>query len=107
MKKFPVISENGNEYLVRIHQGTLADGLLRVDVYQKRVGLFGIRRNKKLNNRRCDYSHYNEAKWEYDYIEMAQNAIRKVEYQVAESKRVVVLREYNAKKFEEWDGDCR
>jgi len=102
MKKFPIISENGNKYLIRMGYG--AFGLLYVDVCEPYNGLFGKQKFRKVNN---SYETYNADKLDYDYVQIAKDAVERYEESLAEDSRRAMLREYNANKFAEWDGDCR
>ena len=92
MKKFPVISENGNEYLVKI-------GRVR---YYYSVGVY--RKGRYFN-------HYLSSKLYFinrnDFVEMAKETVRAYESEKLASEQQCALAELNRKKFEEWDGDCR
>ena len=100
MKKFPVISENSNEYLARMEYRSF--GFFFVDVCESYIGLFGKKRYRTLTT-----EMYSESKHDYDYVKIAKLAVESYEERAAENTRREMLREHNVKKFEEWDGDCR
>lgn len=104
MKKFPVISENGIEYLVEI-RNTLFD-YYAVSVYVKRK-IFGITYNSHINFEELGGSPwYCGLKYDYNFVEMAREEIASIEAELAEDNRREKMRELGASKFEEWDGNC-
>jgi len=105
MKKFPVISENGNEYevVIRRYDYSTAYG---VYVY-KRFKFLGISLRSIQNYQILGVQHYDAVAYDYDFVKIAKDEVARMEAEWAEDSRRAMLREYNAKKFEEWDGDCR
>lgn len=105
LEKFPVVSENGNEYLVSVFQDTHWHKHVTARVYVKRKGLFG--RDKFVciqGGNMFDRSVYDEEKWNYDYIAVAMNEVRKYENRIAREIQHEINRKEGAKRFEEWNG---
>ena len=102
MKKFPVISENGNEYEVEMYRGTF--GIFFVEVYVRKDFIFGIKIKRNVNGYNETYS---EEKWNYDYVAIAKHAVQKYEESVAEFIRRKQIESKRLAEFIEWDGDCR
>lgn len=105
MKKFPVISEKGDEYLVKIGR-TFGAHIYEVFVYERRK-IFGIPYFKQLNGGFLDDNVYDALKYEYDFVEMAKAEINRLEHRWELQYLREKARKIGAVKFEEWDGDCR
>lgn len=104
MKKFPVISENGIEYLVEI-RNPLFD-YFAVRVFIKKT-IFGITYNSLINGEEIGGTPwYSGNKYDFNYVEMAKDEIVRIETVDAEIERRELLRKLGASKFEEWDGNC-
>ena len=100
MKKFPITSADGNEYLIKIKPYVFVDNY-KATLYKK-VKLLGITFNKKLR-----YNYYNGSEWDYDFIKMAKR-------QVCLYEESLIKNQYNKMKlkegrsdFEKWDGNIK
>lgn len=97
MKKFPVTSQNGNEYLVKFEKLHVRIGW-QCRLY-KPIKFKGI----KLFSTLVDTSYYDES-WNSDFIDMSERAIYDYEIKLKEKKRQAEFAKENKKKFDEWDG---
>lgn len=98
LEKYPVISENGDEYLVSVFP-TIAYKHVNAEVYVKRKGLFGRKKFMLVN-----WSIYEESEWNYDYRAIAMNEIKKYENRVERQNQHEINRKQGAKRFEQWNG---
>jgi hypothetical protein len=105
LEKYPVMSANGNEYLVSVFQDHYAYKHVNAQVYIKRKGLFGREKFVCVSGGNMfDRSIYLETEWNYDYKAIALNEVKKYE-NTLESQRLHELnRKEGAKRFEDWDG---
>ena len=104
MRKFPVISESGREYEVRINRWINGSDLTEVLVYAERAVPFGkviINIMKKVHR-----VVYNEVEEEYKFVEMAKFAVVKYEEVAQREIRLNEAENENVRKFDEWDGRC-
>lgn len=104
MKKFPVTSEYGNEYEVQFYRDTTAFGGLQVEVYEHYIGRFRKPRMKQVNRELSKHSYYDEVAWNYDYVGMAKQEVRKYENSIAEKLLRKRLEAEGLEAFAEWDG---
>lgn len=109
MKKFPVVSENGTEYYVKIVKW-IDYNSYRVYVYKK-FKVLGVRFNSLQNEHFMGHPRsYNAQNFEYDFVRMAKYEIKRMETQLAEDNERELLSkqgyEKGNKKFNEWDGKC-
>lgn len=104
MKKFPVISENGNEYEVIIRRYSYSEAY-GVSVY-KRFKLLGIPFRTIQNYQLLGVQHYSAIEYDYDFVKMAQDEVYRMEAEWAEDSRRESMLEHGITKFEEWDGNC-
>lgn len=99
MKKFPVTSKNGNEYLVEVCNW---DGMVPFDsvrIYKKKKFL-KFQYNKKI----YDKKFYWDDKLYHNYKDMVEKTIEIYEESTKEQR---FRKEFEQKKFEElneWDG---
>lgn len=101
LNKYPVISENGNTYLVSIWEDN--HGFYVVDIYVEKVGLFGKKKFKQVNGGFYE-NYYEIEKWNYDLVTMAQHEVRKYEKKIASQIRHQKKLNNAFKEFKEWDG---
>lgn len=97
MKKFPITSENGNEYLVKFEKLAIRIGW-KCKLYEP-VKIKGI----KLFSIPVDTSYFDES-WNSNFIEMSEKVISDYEYELEENQRQDKFANENKKKFKEWDG---
>lgn len=102
MKKFPVVSRNGIEYLVKINRhGGGAEG----KVYQyKIIPLVNIKFLKRVDNPFGWGIYFNEKEWDFNYIGMARRCVEVYESKISESIRNSKKQKEQQKLFENWDG---
>src|SRR5690554_653578 len=105
MKKFPVISENGNEYLVKIRR-SFGVHIYEVIVYERRK-IFGVPYFNRLNGGFLDDNEYDALNYDYDFVEMAKAEINRLEHRWELQYLREKVRNIGVGKFEEWDGDMR
>lgn len=104
MKKFPVISEKGNEYMVGINNPFF--DYYAVSLYVKKK-ILGITYNSLINKDSFgDVPWYDGSIYEHDFIRMAKEAVERYETEMADVSRQNMLRDLGASKFAEWDGNC-
>lgn len=102
MKKFPVVSENGNEYLVDIYKDTFG---VYCEVFVRERRWFGLKKFRRVAGGIYD-GWYDLGNWDYDFIKIAKYAVKKHEDNV-EIKLSRKRREAEGiEKFIEWDGVC-
>jgi len=99
LRKFPVTSKSGAEYLVEIRQTRWGD--FAVGVYKEKTGIFGRKRLQLVNNEPwyCGERH------DFDFVKMAIAEVEDYEAEVQASigrKKIIAG---NIAKFNEWDGD--
>lgn len=97
MDKFPVVSEYGNEYHVSMWENSW--GFLDVKIYVETKGLFGRRKLKDVYGRA-----YDAKSWNYDFVSIAKNAVRKYEDECGKDAEELRLRREGIAVFYEWDG---
>lgn len=108
MKKFPVISANGNEYRVDVRACRLFVDHYEVYVYEKYIGWFGRERFRFLNDRFMGRPRsHNANKFNFDLVAMAKHEVVLLENEWDEDEKREQLKVEAERKFEEWDGDCR
>lgn len=105
MKKFPVISESGNEYKIKIAK-TWGANYVEVFVYKKRR-LMGIPYYRQLNGGFLDNNVYYLIDYDFDYVKIAKDEINRLEKKWAEKERRSFAHIMGVHQFEEWDGDMR
>jgi hypothetical protein len=98
LEKYPVISENGDEYLVSVFQ-SIAYKHVQAEIHVKRKGLFGRKKFERVN-----WSLYEEPEWKYDYRAIAMNEVKKYENRIERQRQHEINQKQGAKRFEEWDG---
>lgn len=109
LEKFPVTSENGVEYLVIITRDKQYPMKVEVDLFEKKGkrNIFGKEKNRSLNVDAMGYgSLYNEKEWDYDYIAMAINEVKKYEQRIMNQIITNAKKAVNELKFQEWDGNA-
>lgn len=100
MRKFPVVSGNGTEYLV-----TISEHHYFLDHYKVKVYLPYVTKILKRNKFKCVSEHdYIGEKWKYDFVRMAKREVS--DYEEDEQKKLdreKSLKEHTA-AFDSWDG---
>ncbi|MEE4535029.1 hypothetical protein V2U93_11600 [Bacillus velezensis] len=104
LHKYPVTSVEGNEYAVSIYSDRYSKGFVRVSLYKKVRGLFGKEKFKCLTAEGGSASSYFEAKWDYNYIEMAINEVITYENSIQEQINHENKQKAAIEKFEAWSG---
>lgn len=109
MKKFPVTSANGNEYLAKVEHCDLMIGLvLKVTIYQKKKRKFLWFEKEVFVELEYDYYHGEDI---YRYVEAVQKTVADYEEQTQKELESEVrnakAHKDNLKQFEEWDGVCK
>ncbi len=110
IEKFPVISEAGNEYLVKVNPARYSYGVVEISVYKtvEKRGLFGgtkikyVAINEDVFGEGTYYPEMGE--WNYDYRAMAINEIIGYENSVKERIKHEEDRMAAVRAFEEWNG---
>lgn len=105
MKKYPVISESGNEYQVELFVGkSIALAGFNIVIKERSELIFGIGYFKELK-------HYNLHKSEREmfeefggYVDIAKYFISEYEYEMREKIEFEEARNNYVKEFEEWGG---
>lgn len=99
--KFPVISENGNEYLVRIkksieyHTYHIEDVIICAIYVKRKFNLFGY---QKVYGMSVYYNNWNDS-----IIELCKESVKQYE-----KEHVLPERKYkqSLEEFEKWNGKC-
>lgn len=105
MKKFPVISERGNEYKVEIVESRFYRDYYEVYVYEQYIGWFGRKRFLFLNEQWLGYPRsYDANRFNFDFIAMAKHEIKRMEDEWEECEKRERMKADAVCKFEEWDG---
>ena len=105
MKKFPVISERGNEYRVDVIEDRIYRDHYSVYVYHRYIGWFGRERFQYLNEYFMGYPRsYDANKFNFDFIAMAKHEIKRMEDAWEEYEKRERMKADAVRKFEEWDG---
>ena len=114
MKKFPVTSENGNEYLAQVSYYDsmfYGEDVLNVDIFIKKgKSLFGKDKFVKVDNSVFE----KDDSLNTDIISAVKKAVSNYEHKVSvrtKKEKLEKIRQdkilQSAKKFEEWDGVCK
>lgn len=107
MKKFPVISEQGNEYEVEILFGQphTCEGM---DVYirEERKGFLGMAQRKTVRLFQFIRGEEEALRGLGSHVEIAKYYVREYENERAEIDAYAVKRERSMREFVEWDGRC-
>lgn len=104
MRKFPVVSESGREYEVRINRNLNCSDLTEVIVYTETFIPFGGTRIKHM--KKVHRVVYNEVEQEYRFVDMAKYAVAIYEEVAHREIRLEEAERENLRKFNEWDGRC-
>ncbi|MDQ0174447.1 hypothetical protein [Bacillus chungangensis] len=96
LKKFPVTSGSGNEYLVKISESSYFEDSVDVKVYRK----------GKFFSRKLFEIPFDEEARQYDYTAMAISAVNNYEQGERYKHIQLMMKQYRIKEFEEWDGNC-
>lgn len=108
MKKFPVISENGNEYLVKINESCLLETNYEVRLYEQYKGWFGIIKHRFLNENFMHSARYYDLRnFNFDFVAMARYEIDRMEAEWEADKQLEQKKLEAKQKFNEWNGDCK
>lgn len=108
MKKFPVVSESGDEYLVDVIPCKFYANHYEVRVYTQYIGWFKRVKFHCVNDDVLGYApSYDISKHNFDLVAMAKYEVKRLEDGWAEYERRKKLKAEAERKFEEWDGDCR
>lgn len=107
MKKYPIISESGNEYQVELFVGkSIALAGFNIVIKERRELIFGIEYFKELK-------HYNPLMSEREmfeefggYVDIAKYFVTEYENEMREKIEFGEMRNNYVKEFEEWDGRC-
>lgn len=105
LSKYPVISEKGNLYRVDICEDRLFEDTVVCTLYKKERGIFGGTKWERLNGGSFNRSCYCESSWEYDYVEIAKEEVKKYEKLVDTQKDSDRKRREGMKKFGDWGGE--
>lgn len=103
MKKFPVTSKEGNEYLIKITDDGY--GFLKGKIYKK-VKLPGVKLHITVKLNWMNNWLFGKESWEFDYIKIAKRCVEKYEDSVTDKLRNKKLHKQNKDKFIDWDGKC-
>lgn len=108
LKKFPVTSANGNEYLVELKESYLYESHYEVRVYEKYIGWFGRERYRFLNEMILGSARsYDIRDYGFDFTKMAMREVSRMEDEW-KAQALLEKKLLDAKKqFEEWNGDCK
>lgn len=106
IKKFPITSENDNEYLVSIKEDYDIGGrslFVSLSEKVKKKNIFGKSKEVLV----CVYSKsYEDCKEEYfDYVLATKTTVAKYEKSPSYIKKATVNQ--CIKNFNEWNGDCK
>lgn len=104
LSKFPVISKNGNEYLIKIKEYAPYN-IYHVYLYKPYINIFGKRKFKKVFSSKKENFHYG-FNWEDDFIEIAKDFIETYENKNNEKENNLNSKKENIEKFKKWDGKC-
>ena|SRR5690625_3622362 len=106
MKKYPVISESGNEYQVELFVGKSLALVGFNIVIKGRKDIFGIEYFETLRH----YNRFNTEREMFeefgDYIGIAKYYVTIYENEIKERNELKEMRNNYVKEFEEWDGRC-
>lgn len=108
LEKFPVISSNGNEYLVKVKECFLFVAHYEIRVYEKYTGWFGRERYRLLNDDSMGFVRsYDARKYDFDLAKMAQYEVARMEseWEAQDLLEKNLLEAEN--KFKKWDGVCK
>jgi hypothetical protein len=100
LSKFPVHSETGKEYMVKIFNGYSSDNVV-VKVYY-RTNHWLLRWDRVSGKEWMGY--YRLEEWEYDFIDMAKNQLKLHETEVVNREINKEKFKNGLKKFKEWNG---
>lgn len=105
MKKYPVISKNGNKYEVKIFVGqTISYAGLNIIIYKRRKGFFGLFKRKNLKHFSVlNYRDFLD-EWEYSYVTITKHFVKKYEKELLKEVTTQNKCAKGIKEFEEWDG---
>jgi hypothetical protein len=105
LRKFPVFSNEGHEYLVKITKGRYTSSV-SVEVFVKGAGW--LKREKWIRVRggstTFDAEWYCPDDWNYDYIEIAKHSVESYE---TKNEELLAKRKADTEgksRFEQWDG---
>lgn len=108
IKKFPVTSKNGNEYLVKIYESYLFETSYEVRVYEQYTGWFGRVKYRFINESFMNSArYYNIEEFDFDLVEMAKHEITRMEAEWEAYSQLQQKKQEAKQKFEEWNGDCQ
>lgn len=107
MKKFPVTSEQGNEYLVEIRECYFSESGYEVRVYEQYTGWFGKQRFRFLNeNFMGSARYYRIEEFDFNLAKMAKHEIARMEAKWEAVRQLRQKKLEAQQKFEDWNGDC-
>ncbi|MEH6941622.1 hypothetical protein [Bacillus sp. JJ722] len=104
LEKFPVVSSNGNEYLVNVYEDEF--GFTRSEVYVRTKGWFGREKFKHIFGGMFEGGYYDLEKWDYDFVRIAKNTVYAYESKNAAKLLHEKRKAQGVAKFNEWDGEC-
>ena len=98
LKKYPVVSEDENEYLVTISDSVMF-GFIRSAVFVREKGWFGHCKFREVSG-----GVYEAVEFDYDYVKIAKQAVKKYENRVKRELERERLKAQGIAKFDKWDG---
>lgn len=110
MKKFPVVSASGNEYLVDLERYTniVGEDTLQVRLYVKTKRSVLWMQKERLSH---VYSNYYKEDDLYRYVEAIEDTVKDYELKVKQDAERETkdkkAQEENLKTFKDWDGVCK
>jgi hypothetical protein len=102
--KFPVFSDEGNEYAVSIEDVRFSDKDVKAVIYVKGVGWFGREKFRAVWGEGFIEDRYDAESYDYNYVKIAQAAVAKFEEAVRDANKQAAAKAKGIAKFEEWDG---
>lgn len=107
MRKLPVVSESGNEYIAKVgntYDSYYGEHMVKVVLLKvvETKSIFGRKKTKEIH---LQSSYFNDKDKEFfDYIEAVKRSIK--EYEKSTRFIKATNEDSNIKKFKEWDGIC-
>lgn len=111
LKKFPVVSKNGIEYLAQIEtiENIIDDESLRVRLYVKDKRRFLWMEKEYFINIQTDYYEYDN-EFTHDYVNAVRLSVNNYETRIKNGlefrNKLKEAKENGSKQFEEWNGEC-
>ncbi|AKO91991.1 hypothetical protein BEH_07685 [Priestia filamentosa] len=106
LTKYPVVSQNGNQYRIDAWEDKWGTAHIEVFVYLGKSKIFKRDKFKSVYGGDEYGTAYDAPRWKYNYVAMAKDQVISYENYLKNIERKATERNDGVKEFSKWDGKC-